>query len=108
MPPSRGRIDRAAIPENGNHLSQDLIVPERAILVGKRIAAGDETIAAFADEPVRYKTMVAVAQHDLPWKQLRGAFPADGEDVARPHGREHAGSGDLQAHFSELAGDLRD
>jgi hypothetical protein len=108
MPPSRGRIDRAALPENGNHFSQDLIVPEGAILVGKRIAAGDETIAAFGDEPVRYKPVVAIAQDDLPGKHLRSAFPAHRQDIAGPYGGEHAGSGNLQAHFSELASNLRD
>jgi len=107
MPPSRGRVDRAAIPEDGNHLSQDLIVPERAILVGKRVAASDKSIAAFGDEPVAYKPLVAIAQHDLPGKQLPGASPANCQDVTGPHGGEHARSGDLQAHFPELAGDFR-
>lgn len=108
MPPYRGWIDRAAVPENGHYLSQELVVPKRSILVGKRIAAGDETIGAFADEPVGDKPLVAVTQHNLPGKEFRSASPAHREDVARPYGGEHAVSGDLEAHFSELAGDFGD
>ena len=98
MPPSRGRIDPAAIAEDGNHLSQDFIVTERTVLPEKGITAGHQTVVTFADEPVGYKLMVAVAQHNLAWRQISGIALAYDQDVAGPHGGEHAGSGDFQTH----------
>ena len=65
MPPEWGRIDHAAVSQNGNNLSQNFIVPEGAILVGKGIAARDEAIAAFGDDSVGYKPLAAIAQHNL-------------------------------------------
>jgi hypothetical protein len=103
MPPEQGRVHRAAVPQNGNHLSQDLIVPEGPILIGKGIAPRDEAIAAFFNHPVDYEPRGAMAQRNLPWKKLRHAPPANGHDIAWPHGGEHAGSVDFQASLSELA-----
>ena len=67
MPPEWGRIDHAAVSQNGNNLSQNFIVPEGAILVGKGIAARDEAVAALPNHPVGYEPMVAIAQRNLAW-----------------------------------------
>ena len=44
---------------------------------------------------------LASKQHDLPREYLRNIRAADSEDVSRPDGGEHAGSGDLQAYFTK-------
>ena len=62
------------MPEDGHDRSQDLILLERAIHIGKRVATGDEGVAAFGDEPVGYKPLVAIAQHNLAGPQFRGAW----------------------------------
>jgi hypothetical protein len=64
MPPSRKKIDRATVAENGNHRSQYLIFPEGMVVVAERVAAGDETIAGFAGQPMGDKLLIAEAQHD--------------------------------------------
>ena len=94
------------MPEDGHDRSQDLILLERAIYIGKRVATGDEGVAAFGDEPVGYKAMVAITQHNLAGPEFHYLAPAHCEDVAGPYGGEHAGSGDLEAHFSKSANDL--
>ena len=68
MPPSRGWVDAAAVAENGNHVSQYLIFPERTVEVIKRVTASDETISVFSGQAVRNKLLIAKAQHNLPWK----------------------------------------
>jgi hypothetical protein len=89
------------MPEDGHYRSQDLILLERAIHVGERVAPGDEGVAAFGDESVSYKPLVTIAQHNLAGVQLGGAAPAHREDVAGPYGGEHAGSGDREKGLAE-------
>lgn len=89
------------MPEDGHDRSQDLILLERAIHVGERVAPGDEGVAALGDEPVSYKSLVTIAQHNLAGVQLGGAAPAHREDVAGPYGGEHAGSGDREKGLAE-------
>lgn len=72
MPPSCGGIDRAAIAEDGNHLTHEFIVAECRIVAEKGIAAGHQKVVTFADEPVGHKLLVAVTEHNAAWNQIRG------------------------------------
>jgi hypothetical protein len=108
MPPEKGRVDRAAVPQNGNYLPQDLIVLEGPIFIGKGIAARDEAVAALPNHPVGYEPMVAIAQRNLAWKEFRHTPPANCQDIPGPHGRDHAGSGGFEAHLAKGARDIGD
>ena len=107
MPPGGSEIDRAAIAEDGNHLAQDLLAAEWGVLPQMRVAARDEAIALFADHPVGYKSLVAIAQDNPPGEQFGGVATANGHDVSGPDGGQHAGSIDLQPHLSKLTKHLR-
>ena len=107
MPPGGSEIDRAAIAEDGNHLSQDLLVAEWGILPQMRVAASDEAIALSADHPVREKSPIAMAQNNPSGEQFGRASTANGQHVSGPDGGQHTGSGDLQPHLPKLPKHLR-
>ncbi len=107
MPPNPGRGHRATVPQNGSHITQDLVMAEWGVIEAKRIPTSDDTIAMFPDQPVRDKRLVAVAQDNPAGAQFGCASPPHGQDVARPDRGEHAGSGDSQTDFSKSANDLR-
>jgi hypothetical protein len=100
MPPGWGGIDTAAIAQDGNHLTHKFIVAEWRIVPEKGIAAGHQTVVTFADEPVGHKLLLAVAEHNAAWNQIRGIALFYGKDVAGPDGGEHAGPGYFQANLT--------
>jgi hypothetical protein len=84
-----------------------MIMGERRVLEGVRIAAGNQVVATPADHPVRDEPTVAIAQHDASRLHLCHASPPNGQNISRPNGRQHAGAAHLQAYFSKLANYLR-
>ena len=52
---------------------------------------------------MRTKPPLAVDQHDVPRERRSRVFPPNVEDVARPHRRHHAGSGDSEAQLTSQA-----
>jgi len=108
MPPEKGWVDRAAVPRNRNYLPQDLVVLEGPIFIEKGIAARDEAIALLPDYPVGYEPMVAIAQGNLAWKELRHTPPANCQNIPGPHGGDHAGSGGFEAHLAKGPRDFGD
>jgi len=107
MPPNRRQRYRSIIPMDGNNLSQNLIATDRRIVTGKRIAAGDQVVATFADHPVCNQSTVTMEQDNPACPEFRDLSAMNGQDVPRPYGGQHTGSIDLQAHFSILGYDFR-
>jgi hypothetical protein len=101
--PCRSEGDRATVSDDGDHHTQNLVAPERSVVVRKRIAPRDESIAPLPNQSVGYKRLIAVAQDLFAGKKLLSALLANGENISGPHRGKHAGSRDLQTYFSELA-----
>jgi hypothetical protein len=95
MPPNWRQGYRTAAPVNGNNLSEDIIATVSGVFESVRIAASDEVPSLFADQPVRDKCSIAIAEDDPAGEQLRWATPADGQDISGPYGGQHTGSVDL-------------
>jgi hypothetical protein len=72
-----------------------------------RVAAGEDAIALSANQSVRYKSLVSIAQDNPSGEQFGGASPANGQHVSRPYGGQHTGPVDLQPHLSKLTKHLR-
>ena len=51
---------------------------------------------------MRDESTIAIAKYDLPGLHLCSTSPANGQDISRPNGREHAGSVHPQAYFPKL------
>jgi hypothetical protein len=90
--------------------SEQLGWGDSGILCLKSIASSDQVsdflIAHSAHYAVRGEFVIANKKRDIAWKHLAYVLSTNQEDIAGPHGRNHAEPRDLQSQTPERAQNL--
>ena len=96
-----------AMASDGNHAPQKFVGADRWIRGGEPVALREQVIGKHTQSAVDEKTALTEKEDDISPTNLRELSAADGQQVAGPKRRQHAGAGHLKTKLAETSEDFR-